>query len=75
MTELTKWIDELRILGLMIPASMLGTLCRLGLTSLTTYNSPFMSPLLYSQSIGSFVLGFTNAIKGSIDLLCVVIIS
>lgn len=63
--------NELRGLGLIIPASMLGVLTRLALSSLTNYPSPLLPPVIYSQAIGSLVIGLANGLKPSLEFMCV----
>ncbi|KAJ8086703.1 Origin recognition complex subunit 2 [Marasmius tenuissimus] len=52
------------ILGLLIPFTIFGTLARLGLQALTTYDGQSIFPLAYIQSTGCFVMGFFLRLKG-----------
>ena len=63
--------DEVRVLGLLIPTAMLGVLVRLALTSLTSYSSPMLVPVLYSQALGCVVIGIATGIKPTIEWMWV----
>ncbi|TIB58474.1 hypothetical protein E3P78_03925 [Wallemia ichthyophaga] len=61
--------DEVRWLGLIIPTAMLGVLTRLALVSLTTYASPTLSPDVYPQAVGCFVIGVASSLKPSLEYI------
>ncbi|KAG7096887.1 hypothetical protein E1B28_004293 [Marasmius oreades] len=52
------------VLALLIPFSIFGTLARLGLQALATYDDQSVFPLAYVQSTGCFVMGFFLRLKG-----------
>lgn len=51
------------VLALLIPASILGVLTRLGLQALATYDGRSIFPLAYPQAVGCFFMGFALAYK------------
>jgi len=51
------------VLALLMPASILGVLARLGLQALTTYDGRSIFPLAYVQATGCLVMGFGLALK------------
>ena len=55
------------ILALLMPASVLGVLARLGLTALTSYAGESIFPLAYVQGVGCLVMGFCLALKSPIS--------
>ncbi|TIA87775.1 hypothetical protein E3P99_02977 [Wallemia hederae] len=63
--------DEVRVLGLLIPTAMLGVLVRLALTSLTSYSSPKLAPVLYSQALGCVVIGIGTGVKPTLEWMWV----
>ncbi|KAF8897595.1 CrcB-like protein-domain-containing protein [Infundibulicybe gibba] len=54
---------SLHVLALLAPASILGTLARLGLQALGTYEGQGIFPLAYPQSVGCFVMGVCLGLK------------
>lgn len=62
------------ILLLLIPASTLGALTRLGLDALATYDGNAIFPLAYPQALGCFVMGLALGLKTEFGLyvLCFV---
>jgi len=62
---------SLHVLALLIPASILGLLARLGLEALGTYDGQSIFPLAYVQSIGCFIMGFGVALKEPLGRLYV----
>ncbi|KAF7722251.1 hypothetical protein EC973_003501 [Apophysomyces ossiformis] len=55
--ELTVYENKCPIIGILIPFSILGTLIRVGLQSLETYNGAPVFGLVYAQWIGCFIMG------------------
>ncbi|KAF9453089.1 CRCB-domain-containing protein [Macrolepiota fuliginosa MF-IS2] len=51
------------VLVLLIPASILGTLARLGLLALVSYNGESIFPLAYVQGLGCLIMGFGLRLK------------
>lgn len=51
------------VLVLLIPASILGTLARLGLLAMTKYDGESIFPLAYVQAVGCLVMGFGLRLK------------
>jgi fluoride exporter len=51
------------VLALLMPASILGVLARLGLQALATYDGRSIYPLAYVQAVGCLVMGFGLALK------------
>jgi fluoride exporter len=62
---------SIHVLALFIPASILGTLARLGLQSLTKYDGAAIFPLAYVQALGCLIMGFGLRLKEPIGKLCV----
>lgn len=61
---------SIHVLALLIPASTFGTLTRLGLHALATYDGNSIFPLAYAQALGCLVMGFTLGLKEPISRLC-----
>ncbi len=59
------------VLALLIPASILGTLARLGLLAMTSYEGESIFPLAYVQAVGCLVMGFGLRLKEPIGQLYV----
>lgn len=57
------------VLALLIPASLLGVLARLGLQALATYDGQSIFPLAYIQATGCLIMGFFLHIKEPIGEL------
>jgi CrcB protein len=51
------------VLALLAPASVFGTLARLGLQALATYAGQSIFPLAYPQAVGCFIMGVCLALK------------
>ena len=51
------------VLALLIPASIFGTLARLGLQALVTYDGQSIFPLAYIQATGCFIMGIGLGVK------------
>jgi hypothetical protein len=51
------------VIALLMPASVLGTLARLGLQSLATYDGKSIFPLAYPQALGCLIMGITLPLK------------
>ncbi|KAF5363819.1 hypothetical protein D9756_000437 [Leucocoprinus leucothites] len=51
------------VVVLLAPASILGTLARLGLLALTTYDGESIFPLAYVQALGCLIMGFGLRLK------------
>jgi hypothetical protein len=58
---------SLQVLALLMPASVFGTLARLGLVALTTYPGESIFSLAYVQGFGCLIMGFCLALKGPIS--------
>lgn len=57
------------VLVLLVPASILGTLARLGLLAMTTYDGESIFPLAYVQALGCLIMGFAIRLKEPIGQL------
>jgi fluoride exporter len=55
---------SLPVLALLMPASIFGTLARLGLQALVTYDGRSIFPLAYVQATGCFIMGIGLGMKG-----------
>jgi CrcB protein len=60
---------SLPVLALLMPASILGVLARLGLEALATYDGQSIFPLAYVQAVGCLIMGFGVATKEPIGRL------
>lgn len=60
---------SVHVLALLMPASVLGVLARLGLEALTTYNGQSIFPLAYVQATGCFIMGVALGLKTPIGNL------
>lgn len=54
---------SIHVLALLMPASILGVLARLGLEALTTYDGQAIFPLAYVQATGCFIMGIALRMK------------
>jgi len=61
---------SIHILALLVPASLLGVLTRLGLHWLASYDGSAIFPLAYAQGLGCFVMGFALQLKEPFGHLC-----
>ena len=59
------------VLALLIPASVLGVLARLGLVALMSYDGHVVFPLAYPQAVGCLVMGFAFGLKEPIGQMYV----
>jgi hypothetical protein len=59
------------VLVLLVPASILGTLARLGLQAMTKYDGESIFPLAYVQALGCLIMGFGLRLKEPIGQLYV----
>jgi fluoride exporter len=59
------------VIALIIPASCLGLLARLGLLALGSYSNQAIFPLAYPQALGCFVMGYCLHNKERIGRLSV----
>lgn len=57
------------VLALIMPAAIFGTLARLGLTALATYDGASIFPLVYAQAVGCLIMGIALRIKRPIGQL------
>jgi hypothetical protein len=57
---------SLPVLAILAPASILGTLARLGILALVNYDGQSIFPLAYVQAVGCVVMGFGLASKASL---------
>jgi hypothetical protein len=55
------------VVALLMPASTLGTLARLGLQALATYDGKAIFPLAYPQAIGCLIMGIALPLKDTIS--------
>lgn len=62
---------SIHILSVLIPASIFGTLGRLGLDALMGYDGHPVFPVIYAQSLGSFVIGVMIGIREQVARLSV----
>ena len=62
---------SIHVLAILIPSSILGTLARLGLSALATYDGNSIFPLAYAQALGSFIIGVAISQREMIGRLCV----
>jgi CrcB protein len=62
---------SLPVLALLMPASILGLLARLGLEALATYDGRSIFPLAYVQAVGCLIMGFGLALKEPMGRLLV----
>ncbi|PKI84742.1 hypothetical protein MVES1_001222 [Malassezia vespertilionis] len=62
-------LEQLAIAGLISFASIWGVLARFGLNALNTYDGESVIPILWAQSIGCFIMGFTThpKVKGVLE--------
>lgn len=56
------------VVALLMPASIFGTLARLGLEGLATYNGKAIFPLAYPQAMGCLIMGIALPLKDSISI-------
>lgn len=63
------------VLALLIPASVLGVLARLGLVVLMSYDGHAVFPLAYPQAVGCLVMGFALGLKEPIGQMYVLALS
>ena len=54
------------VIALLMPASIFGTLSRLGLQALATYDGESIFPLAYPQALGCFIMGVALPLKDTI---------
>jgi hypothetical protein len=55
------------VIALLMPTSVLGTLARLGLQSLATYDGKSIFPLAYPQALGCLIMGIVLPLKVPIN--------
>jgi hypothetical protein len=55
------------VVALLMPASIFGTLARLGLQALATYDGKAIFPLAYPQAIGCLIMGIALPLKDAIS--------
>lgn len=56
------------VLALLMPASVLGVLARLGLLALMDYDGHSVFPLAYVQAVGCLIMGFAIKLKEPMGL-------
>lgn len=61
---------SIHVLALLIPASIFGTLARLGLDALAKYDGNSIFPLAYAQATGCLIMGFALGLKEPLSNLC-----
>lgn len=54
---------SVHVLALLMPASILGVLARVGLQALVTYDGESIFPLAYIQATGCFIMGVALGMK------------
>lgn len=54
---------SIHVVALLMPASILGVLARLGLEALMTYDGQSIFPLAYIQATGCFIMGVALGMK------------
>ncbi|KAG6866463.1 hypothetical protein C0991_003981 [Blastosporella zonata] len=54
---------SIHVVALLIPASIFGTLARLGLSALAKYDGRSIFPLAYAQGLGCLIMGFAVGLK------------
>lgn len=57
------------VIALLAPASILGTLARLGLLAMTEYNGQSIFSLAYVQALGCLIMGFALRLREPIGQL------
>ncbi|CAO1622402.1 unnamed protein product [Parajaminaea phylloscopi] len=62
-----KIARHLAVLGLLIDASIWGTLAREGLIALNTYDGRSIQPVIWAQAVGCLVMGWTVANKATLE--------
>jgi fluoride exporter len=55
------------VIALLMPASIFGTLARLGLQALATYDGESIFPLAYPQALGCFIMGVALPLKDTLS--------
>lgn len=60
---------SLHVLALLVPFSILGTLARLGLQALGTYEGSSIFALAYAQAVGCLIMGLSLKLKDSFGRL------
>lgn len=61
------------VLALLMPASVLGVLARLGLVALMTYDGHSVFPLAYVQALGCLIMGMGLRLKEPLGRSCVLV--
>jgi hypothetical protein len=56
------------VVALLMPASIFGTLTRLGLQALATYDGKAIFPLAYPQAVGCLIMGIALPLKDTISI-------
>lgn len=54
---------SIHVVALLVPASIFGTLARLGLIALARYQGNSIFPLAYVQGLGCLIMGFAVGLK------------
>ncbi|CAO1616735.1 unnamed protein product [Sympodiomycopsis kandeliae] len=62
-----RTLRHLSVLGLLMFASIWGTLAREGLVALNTYDGSSITPVIWAQAVGCLIMGWTVANKQAID--------
>lgn len=58
---------SLAVIAPLMPTSVFGTLARLGLQALVTYDGRCIFPLAYPQAVGCLIMGIALPLKDTID--------
>lgn len=66
-TSSQKALRHLSVLGLLAFSSIWGTLTREGLIALNTYDGKSISPVIWAQTVGCLVMGWTVANKEALE--------
>jgi len=59
------------VLGLLACSALWGTLARLGLSALNSYDGHSIAPVIWAQGVGCFVMGWALGNRGEIESRCV----
>jgi CrcB protein len=58
---------SLAVIAPLMPTAVFGTLARLGLQALATYDGRSIFPLAYVQAVGCLIMGIALPLKDTID--------
>jgi hypothetical protein len=63
------------VLGLLACSALWGTLARLGLSALNSYDGHSIAPVIWAQGVGCFVMGWALGNRAEIESRCVPILA